>query len=508
MSDVTVSFGAKDDGLKDAIAGAEKGIGKMISAFSGLAVAAVGIAAVKSAFDAFKGFADYAGGVADLAAQTGLTSEATMVWSQALKNAGQDASALGPLMNRLQKAMSGVNEDGMVTNKAFETLGINIETLRGLSPDKQLQTVSEAIASINDPAQRAAAAMELFGKSGGKSLAVFTDSSALSTAREQLGELATNLGTSIASLDKLSDAINAAGENKGMQFLAGFAKGFAGDIDEAANSINRIDLSEAGTWAGEIAKKLKEASDYARIILNTPTPKVPEMIGFLSPASQAAMQEMDAAFLKKQAEDIASGKDPLAGKRQEKPAATVSKMNEELGSSLDLMTDFSKLSETTLSLQNEFDASLSGAADQMAVMIESQNSLNAAKEKEAEAAQKAADIEAGKLADLKAQTLERLNAAKSQLQTIAGADVPSVGERGTRARAAKKALQLEQKAAEAEAFGNTEKANGFREKAAKAREKAFGKEGDKVGTLEKTVQTIEKTLSELAKKLPTPALAP
>ena len=333
MSDVTVSFGAKDDGLKAAIAGVEKGIGKMSSAFSVLVVAAVGIAAVKSAFDGFKKLADYAGGVSDLAAQTGLTAEATMVWTQALKNAGQDAGALGPLMNKLQKAMSGVNEDGEVTNKAFEKLGINVETLRALSPDQYLQTVAEAIGAIKDPAERAALAVELLGKSGGKSLAVFTDSSALSTAREQLGELATNLGSNIASLDKLSDAINAAGENKSLQFMAGFAKAFSGDLESAANTLNKMDFSKPGEDLGLMARGAKAIADDLARAANTGKGSFEAAGPAFMAALKSAVPLLGAGELLKNAlgatgsalksrgeQANAAGKDPLAGKSEENPA--------------------------------------------------------------------------------------------------------------------------------------------------------------------------------------------
>lgn len=84
-----------------------------------------------------------------------------------------------------------------------------------------------------------------------------------------------------------------------------------------------------------------------------------------------------------------------------------------------------------------------------------------------------ASAEEDKLSSLRGQVSERLSAAQDQLSTIAGANVPTVGERGSRSRAAKKALDLEQKAPTEDAFGNSKK---LREKASKLREKAFGKE--------------------------------
>jgi hypothetical protein len=514
MSDVTVTFGAKDEGLKSAISSAEKGVATLSKAFGTLGIAAAALGGAKMAFDAFKGLADYAGGISDIAAQTGMSAEATMVWGQALKNAGLDAGALGGLVNKLQRALAGVNEEGEPTNKAFERLGLNMANLRAMKPEQQMETVAAAIAAIPDPAERAAAAMELFGKSGGKALVLFTDSGALSTAREQLGDLAENLGANIATLDKLSDALNSAGEIKSLQIMAGFAKGFSGDMNTAADALNRMDLSKAGEEMGLIARGARElVAELGKLpggsnVLSGVT-KAAE-VGAFGPLVQAGMA--GASSLRKKGAAAIAGEAVLDGEGDpgngfEETVKAVETANIGLGSSLSLMTDLSDISTTNLSLQDSYSSSLEGAAEQMAIGIELQNDLNEAKEREVELAKEAAEEEKKKLQDLKAQTNERLSAAKSQLSTIAGADVPAIGERGSRARAAKKAMSLEEKAAEAEAFGDTDKAKKLREKASEARKKAFGGE-DKVSTTEKTLQSIDSRLETLNTKLPTPALAP
>jgi hypothetical protein len=522
MSDVTISFGAKDEGLKSAISGAQKGVSALTKAFASLGVSAAAVGAAKFAFDAFKGLADYAGGIADLAAQTGLSAQATMVWGQALKNAGLGADALGGLVNKLQRALTGVNEQGEPTNKAFERLGMNMDALRAMRPDQQMDAVAAAIAAIPDPAQRAATAIEIFGKSGGKALALFTDSGALTTAREQLGSLAENLGANIESLDKLSDALNAAGEIKSMQIMAGFSSGFSGDMNAAADAINKMDFSKAAQDLGYMARGARElvaaleklpgvgglvanAGEVAGRAAKGAAGSLPLFGPLVTAGMYGAGKLRDMGQKSVEAEQAAKAEDIAA------PAAAtvtaIEEANNQLGASLTLMTDLSDMSASNLSLQDSYSSAITGAAEQMSVMVDSQNALNAAKEKEVEVAKKAAEIERDKLNDLKSQTSERLQAAQSQLGRIANADVSAVGAKGSRQRAARKAMQLEEDAADAEAFGNTDKAKKLRERAGKFREKAFAGE-DKTGTAEASLKAIDDGIKELNKKLPTPALAP
>lgn len=567
MSDVTVTFGAKDDGLKAAIGGASKGVDTLIASFAGLGAALVSFGAVKTVFDSFKGLADYAGQVSDLSAQTGLTAEATMVWGQALKNAGMGADALQGIMNRLQKAMSGVNDDGEVTNKAFEKLGINVDTLRSLAPDKQLESVKSAISGIADPAERASVAIELFGKSGGKALSLFTDSSALDTARQQLGGLAENLGTSLAGLDKLSDALSAAGEIKTMQLLAGFAEAFSGNIESAADAINKMDLSVIGRDIGFIASGAKQVADelmrgggaiswwadsmkyggpLGKLFLK---PAVDSAIGTLSDLGKSKYSankisaSVDAGLAEKQATQ--SNRPPLpvigSGGRTMLPtdtspvASTLSLTTDQIklsGKDLDLRDESVSLMEKQVSLfgnvvggaeklTKQSDAnltSLGSALDQTKQMVDFTDSLREAKERIADADERSlkATLESNKAT--KTALEAQLQAVKEQLNTIANADpqgleptrvkARSVGVRGSRIRAAENAQKLEKEAADEEALMGKESARAkrLRGQAAKDRAKAFPSGKDDQGNLESNVKTISDTIKNIEKRLPVNAL--
>jgi len=68
-----------------------------------------------------------------------------MILQQAFVNNGMEAESVGKAVNKLQKALPGVNEQGEPTNKTFEKLGLSMEELVALSPDEQLLRIGKAI---------------------------------------------------------------------------------------------------------------------------------------------------------------------------------------------------------------------------------------------------------------------------------------------------------------------------------------------------------------------------
>jgi hypothetical protein len=104
-------------------------------------------------------------------------------------------------------------------------------------------------------------------------LAILKDAGAIDTAREQVGKLAENLQASAADLDKFSDAVGSL-DVKQMQFFAGFAKGISGDLADAADVMNRMDLSgpgkELGIAAAGAAELARELASVAAILDRLP----------------------------------------------------------------------------------------------------------------------------------------------------------------------------------------------------------------------------------------------
>ncbi|MFZ4483354.1 MAG: hypothetical protein ACOYOL_05160 [Chthoniobacterales bacterium] len=149
--------------------------------------------------------------LSDLSDRTGISAGKLMVMGQAFKDSGMAIEAVGPAVNRLQKAIAGVNEDGEATAGIFGQLGLNMEELNAMSPDAQFRAVGAAISGIADPSQRAAAAMKIFGKSGGELMALFNDADAFSSAAQAVGDQAAIMDRNAALFNDVSRKLELAG---------------------------------------------------------------------------------------------------------------------------------------------------------------------------------------------------------------------------------------------------------------------------------------------------------
>ncbi len=132
----------------------------------GASMAAVG-ASITAAFGvAVKSLANAADIADDTAKRTGLTVEAVQELSYAAKLCGTDMATVENALRNVQKNMAGTDQESAAFKAALEGLGISLKDLQQLSPQEQFDTISQAIAGVVDPSQRAGLAMAVFGRSG------------------------------------------------------------------------------------------------------------------------------------------------------------------------------------------------------------------------------------------------------------------------------------------------------------------------------------------------------
>lgn len=223
------------------------------SMFAGVSIAAAAafagvVAAVKSAIDA-------GGELQDMMNRTGAAGKGLVIMQKAFENAGIAAAGVPAVLNRMQKALAGLNEEGEPTNEAFKKLGLSVGELQAMDPVAAFQAIQAAISGIPDPAQRAAVAMELFGKSGGELLAVFQDSEAFSQAETQVGSLGQTLADNAADLDAVGDAFGSL-ETKFQQIGAEVAIALLPQLIALGEWLNETDFAAVGAGIGTIAEGL------------------------------------------------------------------------------------------------------------------------------------------------------------------------------------------------------------------------------------------------------------
>ena len=193
-----------------------------------------------------------------LSARTGIAVGDLMVLQQAFENVGMGADDVGPSMNRMQKALSGVNEQGEPTNKTFDQLGLSMAELQGMTPSQQFQKIGDAINGLSSPTERAAAAMAIFGRSGAGMLALFGNSGAMSDAKDTIGGQAEIMEKNAGVFDRVSTLINSS-TKKLQGIFVGMAENIAPVLIPLLDAFNKIDLTSVGEQLGAAAAIFIEA---------------------------------------------------------------------------------------------------------------------------------------------------------------------------------------------------------------------------------------------------------
>lgn len=280
MSDVKVKFGAEDTNLTSTLNKVQKELkqvetqsnetnDKFRMSFKGMAAAAagvaVGIGAIKLAFNAaqsslvtFGEALDMGGRLSDLSGRTGESAGKLLLLERAFNNAGSSAEKVGPSINKLQKFIFEAGNASGEQAKVLDQLGISMDDLNGKTPTDQMRLFAEKITSINDPAARAAAAMTIFGKSGGELLPVLQNfSSEMDTAKGQLGGLPGIMDRSAAVFDTVSDNMSVI-KNKTLELAAGFLEKAAPALLTFTNMLSGID---AAGWGARLMDNVIKVAD-------------------------------------------------------------------------------------------------------------------------------------------------------------------------------------------------------------------------------------------------------
>lgn len=270
---IYASLSLRDGGFKAGLRSARKSLDSFADGVAGFAKGAA-LAAPAAAFAAvalsMKSAIDAGGELNDMMGRTGAAGEGLFVMQRAFENAGLSAAQVPAALNKMQKALTGVNDAGELTNGAFDKLGLSAASLMAQDPVAAFKSIQTAISGIADPAKRTAVAMELFGKSGGEMLAVLTDSSAFSQAEQQVGSLGKTLADNAAKLDAVGDALGAIG-TKFQVIGAEMAVALLPQMESLAEKMNEADFQHFGQGMGNVVTKTLEwAEALGKVAKYTP----------------------------------------------------------------------------------------------------------------------------------------------------------------------------------------------------------------------------------------------
>lgn len=178
-----------------------KASGKLLSNFAqpvmaaskllggGFAIAATAAAA------ATRTFANYADAIGDMSNRTGASVKFLSEMGYAAKMSGSELEALEPALRNMQK--------GLVSGSAkpmLKQLGLDAETLKAMSPEEQFLTIADSISRLASPAEKTAAAMAIFGKSGTALVPMLSEGRAeIEAMRQEARDLGVSLDNEAAA---------------------------------------------------------------------------------------------------------------------------------------------------------------------------------------------------------------------------------------------------------------------------------------------------------------------
>lgn len=159
--------------------------------------------------------------------RAGLTADTMQVLKVAAEGSGLEFEAVTKAANRFPAIIGKVAEGNEAASKKFSDLGVQVRTASGAMRDGDaiFAETMDAILALPDPTQRAATAVDLFGRSGSVMLQAFQGTGGFERMNELTREFGVDLGP---------DAINAvAGWSRAMANLKLVMRGFADEFSDA-----------------------------------------------------------------------------------------------------------------------------------------------------------------------------------------------------------------------------------------------------------------------------------
>jgi len=164
----------------------------------GLKLAGLGSAIVAPLIASTKVFAKMGDDLAKMSARTGFSVETLSELGFAAELSGTSIEVLENGIRKMQRTIVDAATGMQSAQDALALLGLTVADLDKLSPEEQFKLIADRLAAIEDPTIKAAAAMQLFGRSGTQLLPMLAGGAA---GIEELQEQARKLGLTISTED-------------------------------------------------------------------------------------------------------------------------------------------------------------------------------------------------------------------------------------------------------------------------------------------------------------------
>jgi lambda family phage tail tape measure protein len=173
-------LGNSMQGLQGQAKNAALGFNNLKGAVAGFGAAIAGSAVVAGLTAVVKTAIDAGDELFNLQAKTGVAANALIAIGNAAKLADVDMGTLGKGLNKLNVNLVKAAEGNEDLSRKFQALGVSVKGADGqvVSSDKALKQIADRFADMPNGAQKAAAAVAIFGKSGAELIPLLNEGSA------------------------------------------------------------------------------------------------------------------------------------------------------------------------------------------------------------------------------------------------------------------------------------------------------------------------------------------
>lgn len=176
MPKIDIVMKAKDDASKqmEGLKGKMQGMAQQAKKV-GMAFTVAGGAIVGSMALSIKSFAKTGDEIQKMALKTGFSTIALSEFKHAAELGGASLETIEKAVKKMSKSLVDASDGTLTYVEAFQRIGLSAEELINLSPEQQFEKIAFAIAGMENPTIRAAAAQEIFGRAGMDLLPMLAD---------------------------------------------------------------------------------------------------------------------------------------------------------------------------------------------------------------------------------------------------------------------------------------------------------------------------------------------
>lgn len=274
---------------------------------------------IQSVYSTFSNFAQGAftavESTSNLSRELGISYEQLTQLQLAAGLAGVSTETLAKAFTKAQVTISKAAGGGKEAVQALSAIGLSASDFQGLSSSEQFTLIANAINGITDPAQRAAAAVAIFGRSGAELLPAFRElGDNLATSQEFLAKFGGGLtALDVKNINTLGDTFQLVGtaiELVGQKILSALAPALTDAANGIIDFLASLDVDQIASAAQQVIQGLGDAFTLVYTVASLTAPVfdvIGTAIAFLSDNAKGAAVGLGLAVVAMTAYEVYCG---------------------------------------------------------------------------------------------------------------------------------------------------------------------------------------------------------